>query len=81
MDNYVRILEEVEAVKATETNIKDLEAIAGRVQKIHPSSNTSYYIVQGVSQVLWVGDWLIKHKSGRMEVKSDKLFHQEYESK
>ena len=82
MGNYVRILEEVEAVRATETNIEELRKLAGDVRKIEPyPENYSYYEVPGLMEALWVGYWLIKHKSGRLEAKSNKLFLMEYEQK
>ena len=82
MGNYVRILEEVEAVQATETNMEDLRRLVGAVKKVKPNENQpGYYTVPGVNIVLWVGSWLIKHPSGRLEVKSSQLFHREYEPK
>ena len=82
MGNYVRILEEVEAVRATETNIEDLRKLSSNVQRITPTlGKPSYYIVSGLNEVVWVGDWLIKHKSGRLEVKSNGNFLMEYEPK
>ena len=81
MGNYVRILEEVKAVRAKEDNIKELQEIAGKAQKITPNpSKPSYYIV-GLPQVLWVGDWIIKHNSGRLEILSNEAFMYEYEPK
>lgn len=82
MGNYVRILEEVEAVQASETNIEELRRLGGAVKKVKPNENQpGYYTVPGVNIVLWVGSWLIKHPSGRLEVKSSQLFHREYEPK
>lgn len=83
MGNYVRILEEVEAVQATETNIEELKKLGGEgIKRVRASYDTSsYYTVPGVNIVLWVGSWLIKHPSGRLEVKSSQLFHREYEPK
>lgn len=80
---YCRILEEVEAVQATEHNLKELRDFAGDVKKVERDSPslTSYYTVPGINIVLWVGSWLIKHPSGRLEVKSSQLFHREYEPK
>lgn len=80
---YCRILEEVEAVQATEDNLNELREMAGDVKKIAKNAErkTSYYTVPGVNVVLWVGSWLIKHPSGRLEVKSSQLFHREYEPK
>lgn len=37
MGNYVRILEEVEAVQATETNIEELRRLGGAVKKVNPT--------------------------------------------
>lgn len=83
MGNYVRILEEVEAVRATEDNIEELRKLSTKVLKIKPThGKQSYYIVNGLqNRVVWVGDWLIRHESGRLEVKSNKIFLMEYESK
>lgn len=83
MGNYVRILEEVEAVQATETNIEELKKLGGAgITKTTTSwDKSSYYIIPGINIVLWVGSWLIKHPSGRLEVKSSQLFHREYEPK
>lgn len=83
MGNYVRILEEVEAVQATETNIEELKKLGGAgITKTKTSlDKSSYYIIPGINIVLWVGSWLIKHPSGRLEVKSSQLFHREYEPK
>ena len=80
---YCRVLEEVEAVQATERNLSELRSLAGDVKKIEKNSErpTSYYTIPGVNIVLWVGSWLIKHPSGRLEVKSSQLFHREYEPK
>ena len=82
MGNYVRILGEVEAVQATETNIEELRRLGRAVKKVKPNENQpGYYTVPGVNIVLLVGSWLIKHPSGRLEVKSSQLFHREYEPK
>ncbi len=82
MGNYVRILEEVEAVRATESNIEELRKLSSKVQKITPiRGKNSYYIVYGICEVLWEGDWLIRHKSGRLEIKSNRNFLMEYEPK
>lgn len=83
MGNYVRILQEVEAVQATENNIEELKKLGGEgIKKVQTAwDNSSYYIIPGINIVLWVGSWLIKHPSGRLEVKSSQLFHREYEPK
>ena len=83
MGNYVRILEEVEAVQATESNIEELKKLGGAgIRKIQAAwDKSSYYTIPGVNIVLWVGSWLIKHPSGMLEVKSSQLFHREYEPK
>lgn len=80
---YCRVLEEVEAVQATETNLSELRSLAGDVKKIEKNEERpiSYYTIPGINIVLWVGSWLIKHPSGRLEVKSSQLFHREYEPK
>lgn len=80
---YVRILHEVEAMQATEENLQVLRDFAGDVRRIGCSSEAlpCYYTIPGVDVVLWAGDWLIKHPNGRLEVKSNQLFHQEYEPK
>lgn len=80
---YCRVLEEVEAVQATETNLSELRSLAGDVKKIEKNAErpTIYYAIPGINIVLWVGSWLIKHPSGRLEVKSSQLFHREYEPK
>ena len=80
MGNYVRILEEVEAVQATETNIEELRKLGGLgVKKVIPDRHSaSYYTIPGINIVLWVGSWLIKHPSGMLEVKSSQLFHRDY---
>ena len=80
---YCRVLEEVEAVQATETNLSELRSLAVDVKKIekHAERPTSYQTIPGINIVLWVGSWLIKHPSGRLEVKSSQLFHREYEPK
>ena len=80
---YCRVLEEVEAVQATETNLSELRSLAGGVKKIEKNKErpTSYYTIPGINIVVWVGSWLIKHPSGRLEVKSSQLFHREYEPK
>lgn len=81
MGNYVRKLEEVQAVRAKENNINEIEKIAGKVQKITPTHGKESYYIVGLPQVLWVGDWLIKHSSGRLEILSNAKFLQEYEIK
>lgn len=82
MGNYVRILEEVEAVRATEDNLEEIKKLAGGVKKFKSFSNMpGYYMIHGVVETLCIGDWLIKHKSGRLEVKSNKIFLMEYEPK
>ena len=80
---YCRVLEEVEAVQATETNLSELRSLAVNVKKIEKNAElpTSYYTIPGINIVLWVGSWLIKHPSGRLEVKSSQLFHRDYEPK
>lgn len=80
---YCRVIEEVEAVQATETNLNELRNLAGDVKKIEKNAErpTSYYTIPGMNFVLWVGCWLIKHPSGRLEFKSNQLFHREYEPK
>lgn len=80
---YVRILHEVEALQANECNLNEIRDFAGDVKKVetNSASQPSYYTIPGVGVVLWVGDWLIKHPNGRLEVKSNQLFHQEYEPK
>lgn len=80
---YCRVLEEVEAVQATESNLEELRKFAGDVRKVERGEirPVSYYTVPGVNIVLWVGSWLIKHPSGRLEIKSSQMFHREYESK
>ena len=75
MGNYVRILEEVEAVRATEDNLEEIKKLAGKAEKRKSFPNIpGYYMIHGVVEALCVGDWLIKHKSGRLEVKSNKMF-------
>ena len=82
MGKYVRILNEVEAVRATETNIEELKKIASGVKKVTPECySSSYYRIVGLPIVLWVGQWLLKHPSGRLEIKSDWEFRNEYEPK
>ena len=82
MGKYVRILNEVEAVRATETNIKELKKLANGVKKVSPEYiSSSYYRIVGLPQILWVGQWLLKHPSGRLEIKSDWEFRNEYEPK
>lgn len=82
MGKYVRILNEVEAVRATETNIEKLKKIASGVKKVTPECySSSYYRIVGLPIVLWVGQWLLKHPSGRLEIKSDWEFRNEYEPK
>lgn len=84
MGNYVRILEEVEAVRATEDNLEEIKKLAGKEvvnRKPYPNLPGCYYIIHGVEKALCVGQWLIKHKSGRLEVKSNNIFLMEYEQK
>lgn len=83
MGKYCRILEEVEAVQAKENNLSELRAFAGDVRRIEGKepSYPCYYIIPGVSIVLWQGSWLIKHNNGRLEIKSSQQFRQEYEPK
>lgn len=80
---YVRILHEVEAVQAKEYNLDELRAFAGDVKRIGCASEDlpCYYTIPGVDVVLWIGDYLIKHPNGRLEVKRNQLFNQEYEPK
>ena len=78
---YCRVLEEVEAVQATETNLNELRSLAGEKIEKNAQRPTSYYTIPGINVVLWVGSWLIKHPCGRLEVKSSQLFHREYEPK
>lgn len=83
MGNYVRILEEVEAVRATEDNLEEIKKLAGKEvekRKLYPKL-PGYYIIPGVLEALCVGQWLIKHESGRLEVKINKIFQMEYEPK
>lgn len=82
MGNYVKILEEVEAVRATEDNLEEIKKLAGDVKKVKSFTNKpSYYWIYGIVDELCVGDWIIKHKSGRLEVKSNRNFLMEYEPK
>lgn len=82
MGKYVRILNEVEAVRATETNIEELKKLANGVRKVSPEYNSlSYYSIVGLPHVLLVGHWLLKHTSGKLEIKSDWEFKKEYEPK
>lgn len=80
---YVRILQEVEALQAKENNLEKLREFAGDVRRVGCASEAlpCYYMIPGVDVVLWVGDWLIKHPNGRLEVKTNQLFNQEYEPK
>lgn len=80
---YVRILEEVEAIQAKEDNLEELRAFAGEVKKVDGQKEyyNCYYIIPGLSVVLWQGSWLIKHPNGRLEIRSSQLFHNEYEPK
>lgn len=80
---YVRILQEVEAIQATEDNLKELREMAGDVRKVkgREPDAPSYYTIPGINVVLWVGSWLIKYPNGRLEIKSSQLFHREYEPK
>lgn len=84
MGNYVRILEEVEAVRATGDNLEEIKKLAGKEavkRESYPKLPGHYYIIHGVAEALCVGQWLIKHKSGWLEVKSNKMFLKEYEPK
>lgn len=82
MGKYVKIQEEVEAVQATSDNLEELRRIGGAVRKVQPTKErVVYYTIPGVNVVLWEGSWLIKHESGRLEVKSNWMFHMEYEPK
>lgn len=80
---YVRILEEVEAIQAKENNLEELRQFAGDIKKVEGEKSyyNCYYIIPGLSVVLWQGSWLIKHGNGRLEVKSSQLFHREFEPK
>lgn len=80
---YCKILEEVEAIQATEDNLLELRDFAGDVIKVEKGDGrpTGYYMVTGLVVVLWVGSWLVKHQSGRLEIKSSQSFHREYEPK
>lgn len=80
MGNYVRILEEVEAVRATEDNLEEIQNLVGKPVWKCPDT-PSYYLIYGVTEALIKGDWIIKHNSGRLEVKSNKMFLKEYEPK
>lgn len=81
---YCKILEEVEAVQAKGDNLEELRAIGGDVKAVmtvNEESKVYYYTVPACIEVLWIGGWLIKHKNGRLEIKSNRLFNQEYEPK
>ena len=80
---YCKILEEVEAIQATEDNLLELRDFAGDVTKVEKGDGrpTGYYMVPDLVVVLWVGSWLVKHNNGRLEIKSSQSFHREYEPK
>ena len=80
MGNYVRILEEVEAVRAAEDNLEEIQNLVGKPVWQWPEK-PHYYLIYGVMDILNIGDWIIKHKSGRLEFKSNKMFLMEYEPK
>lgn len=84
MGKYCRILEEVEAVQAKDYNLDELKNFSRKdVKGICRTSEELpvYYIIPGIDSVLWIGDWLIRHENGRLEIKKNNIFHQEYEPK
>lgn len=84
MGKYCRILEEVEAVQAKKDNLDELKSFTEKdVKGIFCASEELpvYYIIPGIDSVLWYGDWLIRHENGRLEIKKNNIFQQEYEPK
>ena len=82
MPKYVKTLEEVEAVQAKENNIEELRKIAPGIQQFKKKgTSATFYTIPGFIPCIWAGSWLIKHESGRLEVKGSQLFFREYEPK
>lgn len=80
MGTYVKRLEEVEAIRAGD-NLEEIRALAGAEVDYYLKLETPYYVVQGVVRVLWVGNWLVKHNDGWLQVLSDDEFRRIYEPK
>lgn len=53
MKKYCRILEEVEAIQATDSNLEELRDFAGGVKKIVIDKQTCCYDIPGVYVSLW----------------------------
>lgn len=81
MKKYCRILEEVEAIQATDSNLEELRDFAGDVKKVIIDKRTCCYTIPGVYAALWPGEWLIKHHSGRLEINDNDEFSRDYELK
>lgn len=79
MGKYVRILEEVTAVEAKSDNLEEIKSLAGEAKRVHDQCGTYYDV--GILNVVWKGDWLIKHQDGRLEVMEDTEFRKMYEPK
>lgn len=77
---YCRVLEEVYAIQAGFDNANELQELIGKNVKRY-GKDIIYYEIDGINRVLWKGEWLIKHRDGRLEMKSDSLFKIEYEPK
>lgn len=79
MGKYVRILEEVTAVRAKSDNLEEIKSLAGKAQRVHDQCGTFYDV--GLLSVLWKGDWLVKHEDGRLGVMTNESFRAMYEPK
>lgn len=82
MGKYVRKLEEVEAVRATETNWEELKEFAGvRVNYYHHTLGKPFYYVEGHGRMLVVGYYMVKHEDGRVQIMTEEEFDDMYEPK
>lgn len=79
MGKYVRIVEEVTAVRAKSENADELKQLAKKVLRVHDHFGTYYDV--GLMSVVWKGDWLVKHQDGRLEVMTDTEFKSIYQPK
>lgn len=79
MGKYVRILEEVTAVRAKSDNLEEIKSLAGKAQRVHDQCGTFYDV--GLLSVVWKGDWLVKHEDGKLGVMTDESFRSMYEPK
>lgn len=76
---YVRKIEEVQAVRADIDNLDELREIAPEIRRHNRYS--VFYDIADMPEVLWSGDWLVKHEDGSLEIISDRNFKNYYERK